>query len=114
MKKNNKKVLETTGKVEDFQPTTLEQLWGFDSMSRYGTTKEEEYNAQLTQMTRADLETHAKKQGVVLLETNARLIDACLKEFRVYVSSLQKPKQPKNQSKEDASPEVQRILNEGR
>ena len=88
-----KKIIETHGKVENekFQPTLLEQVWGQTDMSRYGTLSETEYNQKLENMTRADLEAHARQMGVVIVEHSPRLKDKLLAEFRTYVSLIRKP-----------------------
>lgn len=100
-------------KVETTQLTSLDQIWGFNEISRYGTVDEEEYKARLTNMTRADLENHARSIGSIVVESSERLRDSLLKQFRAYVLSLKKPVS-QNPSKIKISPEVQKILNEGR
>lgn len=104
--------IETHGKVESTQPTTLEQVWGFNELSRYGTLNSSEYEKQLKDMTRSDLESHARKVGVVILENSERLRGALLKEFTSYVVSLRKP--AAIQSNTQLTPEALKVLREGR
>jgi hypothetical protein len=110
-----KKLTESHGKVEGSQPTMLEQVWGFNELSKYGTLDEAEYKQRLDEMNRTDLETHARKIGVVIVESSARLQDKLLQEFRNYVFYLRKPA-PKvqTQSQGKVSDEVRRILAEGK
>ena len=100
-------------KTQETQITRLDQVWGFNDMHRFGTVDEGEYTAHLRDMTRADLENHAKKVNVIVVEDSGRLRDLLLKEFRSYVISLKKPAYVKPvQGK--VSAEAQRVLNEGR
>jgi hypothetical protein len=83
---------QTHGKVEDFQPTTLDQIFGgFNRLSTYGTLEEGEYKGRLLQMTRADLEAHAREKGCLIVEDSNRLREMLMKQFRAYVSFLKKP-----------------------
>ncbi len=107
-----KQIIETHGKVETTQPTTLEQIWGFNELARYGTLNEEVYAAELKEMNRPELEAQARKVGEVIVESSERLREKLLKGFRSYVSSLHKPSIPQNSNK--ISPEAEKILREGR
>jgi len=94
MATSKKHIIETHGKVEDiqkFQPTLLEQVWGDDGLSRYGTIDEVEYTRRLDDMTRTDLETHARMMGVVITESSLRLKEKLLGEFRSFSSLMRKP-----------------------
>lgn len=108
-----KKLIETHGK-SDGGPTMLEQVFGgFNEFSKYGTVNENEYDTQLKEMTRADLESHARKMGTIIHEDSVRIKNDLLKEFRNYVAYLRKPtskssKQPK------ISKDIKSILAEGR
>lgn len=100
-------------KVETTQLTSLDQVWGFNEISRYGTIDEAEYRTRIRDMTRVDLENHARGVGCMVLESSERLREALLKQFRAYVLSLKKPSDaPANKTK--IPQEVQNILNEGR
>jgi len=93
MPKAKKSVIETHGKVETpkFEPTTLEQVWGVTDMTKYGTSSEAEYNNRLSNMTRSDLEAHARQLGVIITLDSHRLKDKLLAEFRSYNAMLHKP-----------------------
>jgi len=102
------------GKVEDFQPTSLDQIFGgFNRLSAYGTLDEAEYKGRLLQMTRADLEAHAREKGCLIVEDSNRIREMLLKEFRAYVFSLKKPA-PLKPTSGKIPDEVQRVLNAGR
>ena len=112
----SKKVkIETHGKIEG-APTTLEQVWGFNEYAKYGTLDEEEYSAQVVEMNRTDLETHARKVGVVVVESTARLRDNLVREFRRYVTYLRKPetKAVDSTSHPTIPDDIKKILAEGR
>lgn len=104
---------QTHAKVETTELTSLDQVWGFNDLARYGTMDESEYKMQLTNMTRADLENHARSLGCIVVEDSVRLRDSMLKQFRSYVLSLRKPVAPKHE-KIKITADVQKILNEGR
>lgn len=113
MSDTQKPLVETHGAIEQMQPTLLEQVWGgFNELSKYGTMDEDEYNAQITDMNRPDLEAHARRVGVVIVESSERLRGKLLNEFRNYKFSLQRPAQPKGP--QIVSAEVRKILAEGR
>lgn len=115
MAKAKKTVIETHGKVEEekFQPTLLEQVWGRTDLSRYSELSEDAYNESLRNMTRADIEAHARKMGVVVVENTARLKDKLLTEYRSYVSMMRKPADgPKSSGK--MSDAAMKVLAEGR
>jgi hypothetical protein len=106
--------IETHGKIEG-EPTTLDQVWGgFNEFSKYGTIKEPEYQSQLDEMNRTDLERHARNLGVIIVESSARLKDKLVLEFRRYVSQLRRPVEDGPPSKPDINDEVKKILAEGR
>ena len=107
-----KQIIETHGKIETRQPTTLEQVWGFNEIARYGTLNEDDYAAQLKGMNRPELEAHARKVGEVIVESSERLREKLVKGFRSYVSSLNKPVIPSSSNK--MTPEAEKILREGR
>lgn len=120
------KQIETHGKIEEpappanapFVPTRLEQIWGgFNEMSRYGTLKEEEYETQLNDMNRTDMEAHARRLGIIILESSARLKESLKKEFRVYISTLNRPTVATSavtSKNTEVSSAVKKILAEGR
>ena len=115
MKKDNKKVIETHGKVESVEPTTLEQVWGFSELSRYGTENEKDYEAKLKDMNRSDLETHARRMGVVVVESSGRLRDNLLRDFRTTYAAMHKPKiEGRTTVGVKIDPEALKVLAEGR
>lgn len=84
-------------------------------MAKYGTLDETVYRQQVEEMNRTDLENHARRVGVVVLESTARLRDSLLTEFRRYVTFLRKPVQPLKSTSHPTIPdEVRKILQEGR
>lgn len=104
--------IEADGKLEG-APTTLEQIWGANEISKYGTTSEEEYKNTLLEFNRSDLVTHARQHGVMVAETSEQTINRLLTEFNKYNLSFRIPIQ-KSEKPGIPSKEVQRILAEGR
>lgn len=112
--KRKEKVIEAHGKEESTQPTRLEQVWGFNELSKYGTLEESVYEKQIDELNRTDLEAHARKVGVVIVESTARLKESLKKEFRNYAFYLRKPAPKAPSSTNEVNDEVRRILSEGR
>ena len=115
-KKKNQKLnslSQTHAKVDTTELTSLDQIWGFNELSRYGTLDENEYKDRLILMTRADLENHARSTGVLVVESSDRLRDLLLKQFRSYVLSLKKPAS-QNPKETKLSKDAEKVLREGR
>jgi hypothetical protein len=110
---SEKTIIETHGKVESTVPTMLEQIWGYNELAKYGTKDEEVYRNQISDMNRTDLEAHARRVGVVIVESTGRLRENLLKEFRIYFNNLSHPA-PLPKAQPNITAEVQRILNEGK
>jgi hypothetical protein len=115
MAKNKKPIIEIHGKVENqpYQHTLLEQIWGTDTLSRYGTLDEQEYIHRIDNMTRADLEAHARQMGVVIVENSLRLKDKLIGEFKNYLALTRKPVN-QNYPQTKISEAAKKILSEGR
>ncbi|MEK6883463.1 MAG: hypothetical protein AABY22_27800 [Nanoarchaeota archaeon] len=106
-----KEIHQIHGKVETFQPTTLDQIWGDTGLGKYGTLDEEKYISKLNDMNKADLQKHAVGVGIIPTDGREGLIKKLLKEFRAHVASFRKPilKEPTKVSKN-----ALKILSEGR
>jgi hypothetical protein len=95
------------------QKTTLDQIWGDDGTSKYGTMEESEYAARLEDMNLSDMQRHAVEvAGLPATDNKGLLIKRLLAEFRAHVGSYRKPAPSKstvNLSKKAAS-----VLAEGR
>lgn len=101
------------GKVETVRPTTLDQIWGEDGTSKYGTTDPQEYKNYIDSLNRADLQTHAVQIGV-LPNDNLEMLRARLqREFMRHSLAFQAPPSKLEKPKK-ISKEVQKILSEGR
>jgi hypothetical protein len=98
---------------EEFQPTTLDQIWGDDGTSKYGTMDEEEYQKRLDEMSRTDLEAHSSDIGIVPVEDRTALESRLMKEFVKHTNQYRRPVQNKLQQA-DISEEAWKILREGR
>jgi hypothetical protein len=112
--KDKPQEIEANGAVETFRPTMIEQVWGgYNELARYGTMDESEYVSRLRDMNRSELESHARKHGVMIVESSERLRDKLLREFNSYKLSLRLPEPPKA-GVTSVSAEALKILAEGR
>jgi hypothetical protein len=105
---------QTHGKEEEnYQPTTLNQIWGDDGMGKYRTLEEEEYIKTVNEMSLSDLRTHSTKIGIVPVDDREVLTKRLLAEFRSHVNKYTGPGQNTNEESELSS-EALKILGEGR
>lgn len=114
---NLKNLSQTHGKTEEkkkYEPTTLDQVWGDEGLSVYGTMNEEEYQAQLDEFNRTDLQSHASKIGIVPLDDRSRLTKTLVSEFRKHVSKFRRPSEVERQVEEDTHAKVRKLLSDGR
>ena len=111
--KNMKNLSQAHGKEEKFEPTTLEQIWGDDGSSAYGTLNENQYTNQVDEMNMSDLQTHASTVGIIPIDNRHTLRERLLREFRKHVSSYKKPVHAV-EPPSPAAPEIMKILSEGR
>lgn len=106
-----KKIIETHGKEESFEPTTLDEIMGYNPLSRYNTLEGSVYEEKLKEMNRTELEDEARRVGSFIVEDTVRLRENLYTEFNSYVTSLRRPKnvtRPISLSKE-----AEKILKEG-
>lgn len=108
-----KKMSQTHAKVEEFEPTTLDQIWGDDGSSMYGTLKEDNYQERLDEMNMSDLQSHASRVGIIPIDNRGMLKERLIREFRKHVSAYQKPIVTQDDS-ETVDKDVMKILSEGR
>ena len=102
------------GKAENFQPTTLDQIWGDTGLSKYGTLDENEYKTKLDDMSKSDIYAHAASLGIVPVDNRDLLVRTLMKEFLKFSSAYKRPTQDAKNSPQDIPPEVLKILSEGR
>lgn len=99
--------------IPKFKPTTLEQVWGYDGLSKYQTMDASLYENSLIVMSKSDLQAHASKVGLVPIDDRDRLIKRLMHEFKLHVSTYRQP-QVQNKNIKEISPEIAKILAEGR
>ena len=112
-KKKLKNLSQVHGKEEKFQPTSLDQIWGDDGTSTYGTLNDMEYGKQIDDMNLSDMQTHASKVGIIPIDNRATLRDRLLREFRKHVANYRKPIHHQT-SPQDVDAQTLKILSEGR
>tara|TARA_Y100000114_G_scaffold154517_1_gene176715 strand:+ start:155 stop:553 length:399 start_codon:yes stop_codon:yes gene_type:complete len=107
---------QTHGKEEKPLYTTLEQIWGDTGISKYGTFDENEYAGELKNMTKSEIQAHANKMGLIPIDNRNELVKRLMKEFIYHkskYSTIPAEIQINNISAE-LSPEVRKILSEGK
>ena len=98
---------------ESFEKTTLDQVWGDEGYSKYGTLDEEEYTSSIRGLNKTDLHAHAVKVGILPVDNRQLLTSRLTREFKKYVLGFRKPKsEPKRKTK--VSDDIKSILAEGR
>lgn len=100
---------QTHGKVEN--PITLEQVWGDDGLSKYGTMDAEKYADYVSNLNKSDLQKHAVKIGLVPIDDRTTLIARLKKEFTKHTVKYSTKTLPQ---KKNISKEAKDILAEGR
>ena len=112
-KKSVKNLAQTHGKEEKFEPTTLDQIWGDDGSSVYGTMEETNYQVKIDDMNLSDLQAHASRVGIIPIDNRQTLRERLLREFRKHVAAYKKPVSTQA-SELHLNKDVMKILAEGR
>ena len=104
---------QTHGKEENFQPTTLDQIWGDTGNTKYGTMDATVYANKIKEMNRTDLFRHATTVGIVPIDDRANLEKRLVREFNKHVSAYKKPQESQGDDTK-LSKDAKKILEEGR
>ncbi|NBP00113.1 MAG: hypothetical protein EBU90_08270 [Proteobacteria bacterium] len=97
---------------EEVHAKTLDQIFGDDGTSRYGTLILEEYTEYLNDLNKSDLQTHASKMGLVPVDNRELLVSRLKKEFVKHVS-VYKVKKPEDKKIKNVKA-ARDILSEGK
>ena len=100
------------GKQETTEPTSLDQIWGDTGISKFRTLDKEEYEGQINDMNKSDLQTHATKVGLVPIDDMKMLRSRLLREFDKHISAYRTPKKTKGKTK--LPKDALKILGEGK
>lgn len=98
--------------VIESKPRTLNQVWGDDGLWKYSTMNADEYNVQLDEMNKSDLQAHAQSVGLIPIDDVVLLRKRLKNEFKSHISKYQNVDQPKQTT--SISKEARNILKEGR
>jgi hypothetical protein len=113
--KTKKQQLLIHGKIETTQPTTLEQLWGGKGLNKYNTMDNLEYEKQLDEMNKSDLQAHSVNiAGVIPVDDREILKKRLMKEFNLHVASYNVPKYSPTKPNMKKLEKAARIVAEGR
>tara|TARA_R110000751_G_scaffold171517_3_gene277963 strand:- start:674 stop:1096 length:423 start_codon:yes stop_codon:yes gene_type:complete len=99
---------------EVFEKTTLDQIWGDEGFSKYGTQDEEGYLSGIKSMNRSDLHSHAVKHGILPVDNRVLLTTRLLREFKKYLLAYKKPSKTQSRKVKNTSKKATSILAEGR
>lgn len=99
--------------AESFEKTTLDQVWGDEGYSKYGTLDEEKYTSTIRGLNKTDLHAHAVKTGILPVDNRQLLTSRLTREFKKYILGFRKPKSEPKRSKK-VSNDIKSILAEGR
>ena len=112
-KKSVSEMSQTHGKVEKFKPTTLDQIWGNDNLSRYSTLNYEEYQQNLKAMDKSIMREHAIDLGLVPIDNVAVLQERLLAQFRAYICQYVPIPDQTPEDHPKTSEKILKILREG-
>lgn len=112
-KKKLEELSQSHGMEQNFVPSTLDQIWGDEGLSKYGTMDEDVYSDKINEMNKTDLWSHASKLGLVPIDNTSLLKKTLMSEFRKHVNGYKRPPEVKQQQ-QNISKEVLKILAEGR
>ena len=104
---------QTHGKIENYEPSTLDQIIGETGLAKYSTLDRDEYLNYLNNFNKTDLHRHSISLGQIPIDNRERLTKKLLSEFDLWVSSYKKPK-ASNKESPKITDEVLRILATGR
>jgi hypothetical protein len=116
-KRSIKNISQAHGKEEKTQPMTLDQIWGDTGMWKYNTMDIEEYQVELRDLNKTDLQAHATKIGLIPVDSKEMLTKRLIREFKRHVSSYNVSNKTPNATRNDltgVSDKVRNILSEGR
>lgn len=111
-KKNLTNMEQTHGKMEEFQPSTLDQIWGDTGYEKYNTLSEASYVDSLNEMTKSEMQAHCTKVGLIPIDNVEIMKQRLVKEFKKHVSLYKRPSHAAPQIKVDKN--IKDILNEGK
>lgn len=109
-----KELQQIHGKEETFQPTTLDQVWGDDGVAKYKTLDMEEYKQAIGEMSKADLQSHATKMGIIPTDNREGLQKKLVREFCSHVAGFKRPVHVDANRPIAPSAEALKIMSEGR
>ena len=72
-KSSLKNMSQTHGKTKEFEPTTLDQIWGDDGTGMYGTLDVQKYETRLDDMNMSDMQSHASRVGIIPIDNRSML-----------------------------------------
>jgi len=116
-KKTSKEVLnenvEIEGKIASNKPTALEQIWGSDGLSIYGTMDLDVYTAKLNDMLPVDLQNHARDVGLRPDAETHLLRERLINEFQRHVASFKSGHVSVSSAPSSVPKSIHKILREG-
>ena len=112
-KKSLDNLNQADGMAEEFEPTTLDQIFGDDGNWKYKTLDKNEYEHYLNGLNKSDLQSHAVNVGIIPIDNKDQLTKRLVREFTRFSSAYKKPNRKKSVDR-NVSQDVLDILSEGR
>tara|TARA_Y100001938_G_scaffold104917_1_gene143205 strand:- start:1361 stop:1765 length:405 start_codon:yes stop_codon:yes gene_type:complete len=97
-------------------PMTLNQIWGDDGLSEYGTLDLESYTQRIKTYTWSDLREEAAKRDIVPIGDRTQIEAKLINKFKNYKSTftVEGTTSDTSQEQEGLTDEIKNILREGR
>jgi hypothetical protein len=105
--------IEIDGKIASNKPTALEQIWGSDGLSKYGTMDIDIYAARLNDMLPVDLQNHARDIGLRPDAESHLLRERLINEFLRHVASFKSGQVNVKSAPSSVPKSIHKILREG-
>lgn len=112
-KKKLNNTIRIDGKKDRPIPQTLDQVWGDTGISKYNTLDIETYASKINGFTRTDLQNECLRVGIGYNDNIPLIRKRLIAEFKSHVN-LYKVVPDQLASDVKITPEIQKILDEGR
>jgi hypothetical protein len=112
-KNYQKKGSVSTGRVDN-NASTLDQLFGFDNGSKFGTLDYSEFEKRLDAMSLSEIQEEAQKINIPPIDDKERLKRTLKNEFRIYASNYNVPKSPAPVDPSKVNQVVKDLMKEGK
>lgn len=110
VKTTNKITKVVNGQDSSNKPTTLDEVWGYDRLSEYGTLDVEKYKEEISNLNLADLHGHAIAKGVLPADSREKTIKRLLVAFDQYKSKVARKAAPASNVSKEKAEQIRKIM----